>query len=125
MQNMEFKKEDGSPREAKYLKAQLTDPLLTPEDDGVSCLFRNTIPNSFTKYTCLTVTIFSLQISVTFWNENAAAVRRYPPGTPIELKSVQVNDWEGRLCLKATGVSEIKVCLSSQMIIVLSSAFHC
>ncbi|EFX77691.1 hypothetical protein DAPPUDRAFT_105965 [Daphnia pulex] len=79
MQNMEIKNKDGTIRDAAYLEVQLVDRSLQHS-----------------------------QIPITFWGPAAADVRRHPAGSAIKLKGVVVISREGRLSLKATGVTDVE-----------------
>ncbi|KAK4017341.1 hypothetical protein OUZ56_032288 [Daphnia magna] len=79
MQNMEIKNSDGTIRDAAYLEVQL-------------------VNSSFKQG----------QVPVTFWGPTAADVRRHPAGRAMKLKGAVVVSREGRLCLKATGLTDVE-----------------
>ncbi|XP_045032678.1 uncharacterized protein LOC116917090 [Daphnia magna] len=79
MQNMEINNSDGTKRDAAYLEVQLVDSSLKQG-----------------------------QVPVTFWGRTAADVHRHPAGRTMELKGAVVVSREGRLCLKATALTDVE-----------------
>ncbi|KAK4028264.1 hypothetical protein OUZ56_017544 [Daphnia magna] len=80
MQNMEINNSDGTKRDAAYLEVQLVDSSLKQG-----------------------------QVPVTFWGRTAADVHRHPAGSAMELKGAVVVSREGRLCLKATALTDVEL----------------
>ena len=106
MQTMEIKNNDGSIRDAAYLEAQLVDPSLQQGQVIKSFVFMSCFV--ITILNCLRFQFFFFFIPVTFWGPAAADVRRHPAWSAIKLKGVVVVSREGRLTLKATGVTDVE-----------------
>ena len=102
-------KNDGSIRDATFLEFQLVDSTLKEGEVSDLCVCVMVL---IAKIICL---LFFIQVPVTFGGPAGKDVRRHPAGSAIKLKGAVVVNREGRFCLKATGVTDIEVCLFSQI----------